>query len=235
MWHGRNGRRSAYPEAVLEPQGPLPREIYVRRRLAALILVAVVVVAVVVALVLVSRDGGSGADPSAAAGSETSETSASENSSETSTEATEEDEADDPASRGRCADDGLDVEVRPASANFEAGSDARFYAEITNTSASTCDRDLSGAPLTFEVYRLDDNARVWSSTDCTQSDSEDVANLEPDEPVMRQIDWSGRMSEPGACGQRDRAPAEPGSYQVYALVGDAFSPAATFNLTAPAE
>lgn len=218
---------------MFEPQGPLPREIYVRRRLAALILVAVVVVAVVVALVLVSRDGGGGgADPAAAAGSETSESSSS---SETSTKATDEKEADDPASRGRCADDDLEVSVRPASANFEAGGDVRFYAEITNTSDSTCDRDLSGAPLTFEVYRLDDNARVWSSTDCTQSDSEDVANLKPEEPVMRQIDWSGRMSEPGACGQRDRAPAEPGSYQVYALVGDAFSPAATFNLTAPAE
>ena len=217
---------------MFEPQGPLPREIYVRRRLAALILVAVVVVAVVVALVLVSRDGGGGTDPAAAAGSETSE---SVTSSETSTEATDEDDEEDPASRGRWADDDLEVSVRPAAANFEAGSEARFYAEITNTSDSTCDRDLTGAPLTFEVYRLDDNARVWSSTDCTQSDSEDVASLKSDEPVMRQIDWSGRMSEPGACGQRDRAPAEPGSYQVYALVGDAFSPAATFNLTAPAE
>lgn len=217
---------------MFEPQGPLPREIYVRRRLAALILVAVVVIAVVVALVLVSRDGGDNPDQAAAAESETSE---STSASETSTEETSEEDEEDPASRGRCADDALEVDVRPASANFEAGTDARFYAEITNTTDSTCDRDLSGAPLTFEVYRLDDNARVWSSTDCTQSDAEDVADLKPGEPVMRQIDWSGRVSEPGACGQRDRAPAEPGSYQVYALVGDAFSPAATFNLTAPAE
>lgn len=190
------------------------------------------VVALVVALVLVSRDGGGGADP-AAAGEETSE---STSASETSTKASDEKDADeDSASRGRCADSDIEVAVRPASANFEAGTDARFYAEISNTSDSTCSRDLTGAPLTFEVYRLDDNSRVWSSTDCTQSEDEDVADLKPGEPVLRQIDWSGRASEPGACGQRDRAPAEPGSYQVYALVGDAFSPAATFNLTAPAD
>lgn len=232
MWHGRYGGRPAYSGAVFEPQGPLPREIYVRRRLAALILVAVVVVALVVALVLVSRDGGGDADPTAAGGA----TSESTSSSETSTEATKKEDAeDDPASRGRCADDAIEVAVRPASANFESGKNARFYAEITNTSDSTCSRDLTGAPLTFEVYRLDDNSRVWSSTDCTQPEDEDVADLKPGEPVLRQIDWSGRSSEPGACEQRDRAPAEPGSYQVYALVGDAFSPAATFNLTNPAD
>ncbi|CAM3607709.1 hypothetical protein [Dermacoccus barathri] len=42
-----------------------------------------------------------------------------------------------------------------------------FYAEITNTSKETCDRDLSGAPLAFEVCKLENNSRVWSSVGYT--------------------------------------------------------------------
>lgn len=208
-----------------------------RRRIAALVAIAVVVAVIVVALVMVSRDGSGESDPQAGQAAE--ETSAAASTTETSTtddedENKDEDE-DDPASRGRCDDDALQVAVRPSSANFEAGSAVLLYAEITNTSDTACDRDLAGAPLTFEVYRLDDNARVWSSTDCTKLEDEDKVDLAPDKPVMRQIEWSGRISQPGACEQRDRIPAEPGAYQVYALVGDVFSPAATFNLTRPGE
>ena len=34
----------------------------------------------------------------------------------------------------------------------------------------------------------------------------------------------------GACSEADRTPVEVGAYQVYALVGNVFSPAATFNV-----
>lgn len=216
-----------------------------RRRIAALVAIAVVVVIIVAALVMVSRDGSGESDPQA--GQDSAETAA-EASATTSAAGEDEDEAadagekkdkdkdeDDPASRGRCDDKSLKVEVRPSAANFDAGSQVLLYAEITNTSDTTCDRDLAGAPLTFEVYRLDDNTRVWSSTDCTKLENEDKVDLAPKKPVLRQIEWSGRISQPGACEQRDRLPAEPGAYQVYALVGEVFSPAATFNLVRPGE
>lgn len=202
-----------------------------RRRIAAIVavaVIAVVVVAVVVALVAVSRDGGG--ESVGAAGESSTEPSSTETSSSASS-STSATAANDPASRGRCADDALQVAVQPATPNSEVGKDVIFYAEITNTSKTTCDRDLSGAPLSFEVYRLDDNSRVWASTDCTQPDTEDVVTLKPGTPERRQIAWTGRASAPGACGQRDRAPVAEGAYQVYALVGNAFSPAATFNLT----
>lgn len=214
-----------------------------RRRIAALVAIAVVVVIIVAALVMVSRDGSGESDPQA--GQDSAETAA--EASETTSAAGEDEAAgavekkdkdkdeDDPASRGRCDDKSLKVEVRPSAANFDAGSQVLLYAEITNTSDTTCDRDLAGAPLTFEVYRLDDNTRVWSSTDCTKLEDEDKVDLAPKKPVLRQIEWSGRISQPGACEQRDRLPAEPGAYQVYALVGEVFSPAATFNLVRPGE
>lgn len=198
--------------------------------MAALVAIGIVAVLIVVGLYLVSRDGGNPeSDSSYAAGASTTPATA------TSTSADNSEEERDPASRGRCADDALEVRVRPAAANFAAGSEVLLYAEITNTGQTPCDRDLVGAPLSFEVYRLDDNSRVWSSTDCTKLDGEDKVDFVPNEPVLRQIEWSGRVSQPGACEQRDRLPAEAGSYQVYALVGDVFSPAATFNLTEPTQ
>ncbi|MFN3340900.1 MAG: hypothetical protein ACK40Z_14465, partial [Dietzia sp.] len=55
-------------------------------------------------------------------------------------------------------------------------------------------------------------------------------DLRPGEPEPRQIDWTGRRSAEGACSEADRTPVEVGAYQVYALVGSVFSPAATFNV-----
>ncbi|MFL0579926.1 hypothetical protein [Dietzia sp. 179-F 9C3 NHS] len=212
---------------MYEPQGPLPREVYVRRRAAAAVAAVVAVIAVVLALVLASRDGGTdtqdaaggGADP-AAAETTTSET--------TTTEETK--PRDGGASRGRCADEDLRLEVWPAEPNVPAGEEVRFFVNVVNTSDTTCERDLAKDPLLFEVFRLDTNAKVWSSIDCTTPRGEDVVELQPREPGQRQIDWSGRRSAVNACEEADRTPVEVGSYQVYALVGDVFSPAATFNV-----
>lgn len=213
-----------------EPQGQLPREVYVRRRVAAVVVAVVVVLAVVVALFLASRDTGTdtqataeGGDPGTSEETETTETSAAEPS--------ESDEPDDGgASRGRCAEEDLRLDVWPAEPNVPVGEEVRFFVNLLNTSETTCDRDLSEAPLSFEVYRLDDNTKVWSSIDCTTPRDADEVELRPNEPEPRQIDWSGRRSAEGACAESDRTPVEVGSYQVYALVGTVFSPAATFNV-----
>lgn len=215
-----------------EPQGPLPREVYVRRRVAAVVIAVVAVLAVVLALFLASRDTGTDTQETATDGSpgsaeavETTETSTSEESGESTTRAD-----DGGASRGRCADEDLRLEVWAAEPNVPVGQDVRFFVNVINTSSTTCDRDLSEAPLSFEVYRLDDNTKVWSSIDCTTPRGEDEVELRPEEPEPRQIDWSGRRSAEGACSEADRVPVEVGAYQVYALVGNVFSPAATFNV-----
>ena len=211
-----------------EPQGPLPREVYVRRRVAAVVVAVIAVVVVVLALFLASRDSGTDTQETAAGG-ENGTTGAVET-SETSSSATTERDDDGGASRGRCADEDLRLDVWPAEPNVPVGSDVRFFVNIVNVSDTTCDRDLSEAPLSFEVYRLDDNSKVWSSIDCTTPREEDQVELRPDEPEPRQIDWTGRRSAEGACSESDRTPVEVGAYQVYALVGNVFSPASTFNV-----
>ena len=196
-----------------------------RRRVAAADVAVVAVLAVVLALFLASRDSGTdtqetaGGDPSAAPETTTSETTTDETTSE-----------EPGASRGRCADSDLQLQVWPSEPNVPQGESVRFFVNILNTSDTTCDVDLSEAPLSFEVYRLDTNVKVWSSIDCTTPRGEDEVELQPDEPEARQIDWTGRQSAEGACSEADRTPVEVGAYQVYALVGNVFSPAATFNV-----
>mgnify|MGYP001176877638 CR=1 FL=1 len=134
------------------------------------------------------------------------------------------------ASRGRCADGDLSLSVWSAEPNVPVGEDVRIYPNILNNSDTTCDRDLAEAPLSFEVYRLDTNVKVWSSIDCTTPRDQDEVELRPGVPEPRQIDWTGRRSAEGACAEADRTPVEVGAYQEYALVGNVFSPAATFNV-----
>ncbi len=215
-----------------EPQGPLPREVYVRRRVAAVVIAVVAVLVVVLALFLASRDSGTDTQESAAGATgsseaaETTRTSESESEAETSTER----EDDGGASRGRCADEDLRLDVWPAEPNVPVGQEVRFYVNVLNASETTCDRDLSEAPLSFEIYRLDDNTKIWSSIDCTTPRGEDEVELRPQEPESRMIDWSGRRSAEDACSEAHRTVVGVGSYQVYALVGNVFSPAATFNI-----
>ena len=215
-----------------EPEGPLPREVYVRRRVAAVAVAVVAVLAVVLALFLASRDTGTDTQETAANGDPDSSENAedSEGSEDDETSPTETTARDGGASRGRCVDEDLRLDVWPAEPNVPEGQDVRFFVNVMNTADSTCDRDLAEPPLSFEVYRLDDNTKVWSSIDCTTPREEDEVELRPDEPQPRQIDWTGRRSAEGACAEADRTPVEPGSYQVYALIGSVFSPAATFNV-----
>lgn len=215
---------------VHEPQGPLPREVYVRRRFAAVVVAVVAVIVVILTLFLASRDSGTDTQETAGSGDPDS-AEAVETTDTTATTTKESDEDDDGgASRGRCANEDLRLDVWPAEPNVVAGEDVRFFVNIINTSETTCDRNLSEAPLSFEVYRLDDNTKIWSSIDCTTPRDEDEVDLRPGEPEPRQIDWSGRRSAEGACSEGDRTPVEVGAYQVYALVGSVFSPAATFNV-----
>ena len=218
---------------MYEPQGPLPREVYLRRRVAAAVAAVVVLALIVTALYLASRDGGTDTQDVATTGEQQAGTDPSASTSAT-TSTTAAGSTGEQPSRGRCADEDLALRVNPAQPNVPSGSELRFYAEVVNTSDTACDRDLSGAPLSFEVYRLDTNAKVWSSIDCTTPKGEDKVVLQPDSPVARQIDWSGRRSAPGACSSADRTPVDVGYYQVYALVGKVFSPAATFNVVEPA-
>ena len=218
-----------------EPQGPLPREVYVRRRVAAVVVAVVVVLAVIVALFLASRDTGTDTQETAGSGDPGTAEAAESTDATTTAESEESKEPDDGgASRGRCADEDLRLDVWPAEPNVPVGQEVRFFVNVINSSETTCDRDLTEAPLSFEVYKLDDNTKVWSSIDCTTPRDEDEVELRPNEPEPRQIDWSGRRSAEGACSEADRTPVEVGAYQVYALAGNVFSPAATFNVVEPA-
>src|SRR5699024_1029106 len=136
-----------------------------------------------------SRDSGTdtqetaGGDPSAAPETTTSETTTDETTSE-----------EPGASRGRCADSDLQLQVWTQEPNDPQGECGRSFVNGHNTADTTCDVDVAEAALSVEVYRLATNVKVWASIDCTTPRAEEEGELAPDEPEARQIDWTGRQS-----------------------------------------
>lgn len=230
---------------------PLPEEIYKRRRVAALIIV--IVLAVVLIWAAVAAFGGE-SDDSVAASSETSAaTTSSESTSESSTtsadstsesesesESASESEAKDGASESKEPEESVhaakdtcsleDLEVRTSMLNYSVpdGELPKFFMTVTNPTAADCKIDLDENSLRFEVYKMADNQRVWSDTDCYASVQTGEQTFPAGKDLKFEAEWSRQASEPGKC--TDRPTAEPGAYFAHTVIGDNSSPPQDFTL-----
>lgn len=223
-------------------QRPLPPEIYMRRRVAALVILLVVVALLVWALSTMARSGGSGSDgatetsteqtvnptvatePTVAAPEEsTSETpSASPSEEPSSVEAA-------PARTGACELKDLRIKALPNQPSYAAGTEPVFYMEVENPTDTDCVIDLDENILRFEVYDMRTNERMWADTDCYQPVVSGTQTYKAGEKQGYQARWSGTVSQPGKCD--DRPAIEPGSYFLHTVIGDNASEAAPFNIT----
>ncbi|MDK8823859.1 hypothetical protein QP980_08295 [Corynebacterium coyleae] len=223
-------------------QRPLPPEIYMRRRVAALVILLVVVALLVWALSAMARSGGSGSDgatetsteqtvnptvatePTVAAPEEsTSETpSASPSGEPSSVEAA-------PARTGACELKDLRIKALPNQPSYAAGTEPVFYMEVENPTDTDCVIDLDENILRFEVYDMRTNERMWADTDCYQPVVSGTQTYKAGEKQGYQARWSGTVSQPGKCD--DRPAIEPGSYFLHTVIGDNASEAAPFNIT----
>lgn len=223
-------------------QRPLPPEIYMRRRVAALVILLVVVALLVWALSAMARSGGSGSDgatetsteqtvnptvaiePTVAAPEEsTSETaSASPSEEPSSVEAA-------PARTGACELKDLRIKALPNQPSYAAGTEPVFYMEVENPTDTDCVIDLDENILRFEVYDMRTNERMWADTDCYQPVVSGTQTYKAGEKQGYQARWSGTVSQPGKCD--DRPAIEPGSYFLHTVIGDNASEAAPFNIT----
>lgn len=236
---------------------PLPREIYVRRRLAAL--VAILVLVVILIWAATALFGGSSEDkesqPAAASSSlaqpseqpttsqpeETeSEAPASESESEEeqpseegSQEAEKSEESQptelavDP-SKTECSLEDLKVMAKTNEDSVPGGKMPTFYMEVFNPTTKDCSIDLDEQQLRFEVYKMGSNERVWSDTDCYASVENGEQTFKSGETRFFQADWSRKRSEPGQC--TDRPEADSGAYFLHTVIGDNYSAALPFNL-----
>lgn len=230
---------------------PLPEEIYKRRRVAALIIV--IVLAVVLIWAAVAAFGGESDDSVAASSESSAATTSAETTSESATssadstsesesesESASESEAKDGASESKEPEESVhaakdtcsleDLEVRTSMLNYSVpdGELPKFFMTVTNPTAADCKIDLDENSLRFEVYKMADNQRVWSDTDCYASVQTGEQTFPAGKDLKFEAEWSRQASEPGKC--TDRPTAEPGAYFAHTVIGDNSSPPQDFTL-----
>ncbi|MEV6137128.1 hypothetical protein AB0L63_13925 [Nocardia sp. NPDC051990] len=224
---------------MLEPNGPLPPEIYWRRRALA-IGILVVALALVIWLVLtVTRGGDSPGTTKAAATSSASATSKPAGASSSPPPTTGESSAKPSGSTtaaasasqvaaGTCPDQSLAVKVTVEQPTYKTGENPVFGIVITNISSMACSRDVGSGLQQVSVTTLDGQRRLWSSTDCYPDGAPDVRTLNRGEQAAFMVTWSGSTSQPNCAGDRVQVP--PGAYAVVAQLGSLRSAAEPFNI-----
>ena len=223
----------------LEPHGPLPPQIYWRRRGLALG-IAVVVVAIAIAIFVAVMSGG-GANSKNANKPGTSQASGkpqpevktpvmppavqSPAPTPTPTAAVEPPpvlmEGDD------CPDSTLAVKGLTNEPRYVVGDQPKFTMVVTNIGLVACQRDVGAAVLAAYVYSLD-NKRLWSNLDCAPSNETLVKTFNPGEQVTTEVTWTGMGSAPQCPLPRE--PIGPGTYNLVVQLGNLRSASVPFIL-----
>jgi type II secretory pathway pseudopilin PulG len=228
----------------LEPRGPLPPEIYWRRRGLA-IGIAVVVVAIVVAIIVAVLSGSAGANTSNSAKKPTAqgqqnqgpevktqvEPPAGENTdqpAETPTAAVQPPPVLNPGDD--CPDSTLAVKGLTNAPQYAIGDQPKFVMVVTNIGLVACKRDVGAAVLAAYVYSLD-NKRLWSNLDCAPSNETLVKTFAPGEQVTTAVTWTGMGSAPHC--PLPRPAIGPGTYNLVVQLGNLRSLAVPFILAPP--
>ncbi|MDY6995235.1 MAG: hypothetical protein SW019_01480 [Actinomycetota bacterium] len=234
----------------LEPQGPLPQQIYWRRRALALGIVVVVVgiIAAVVAVVVMNSTGSE--QPTANESSDQAQQAAptplpGENPEvKTPVQPPAQDappptptptaavvpppilqEGDD------CPDSTLAVKGITNEPQYVVGDQPKFTMVVTNIGLVACQRDVGAAVLAAYVYTLE-NQRLWSNLDCAPSNETLIKTFQPGEQVTTEVTWTGMGSAPNC--PLPRQPIGPGMYNLVVQLGNLRSAPVPFILADPA-
>ncbi len=246
----------AYGVSVLdlEPRGPLPTEIYWRRRGLALG-IAVVVIGIAAAIVVAFVSHSAGAKPASvdkpasAQGAQGQPNSpapqapppagpdgnapaapAQGQSPETATPTAAVapppvlKEGDD------CPDSTLAVKGLTNAPQYFIGDQPKFTMVVTNIGLVACKRDVGAAVLAAYVYSLD-NKRLWSNLDCAPSNETLVKTFTPGEQVTTAVTWTGMGSAPHC--PLPRPAIGPGTYNLVVQLGNLRSQPVPFILNQP--
>lgn len=242
---------------MIEPQGPLPPEIYWRRRIVAGG-VGVAVLALVVGLIIWTTSGSNDSPSNTAANS--SVTSTTTTTSEPASESSEapagggsyggggtpasESVSVPPGSPGApapagangvalCPDQNVAVVLYTDKPTYTTGDQPVFTIVTTNAGLTACTRDVGKAAQNVVVRTLDGTRTLWSAQDCSPLKTVNNVVLQPQQQVKDTITWSGTTSNPGCDKPRVQVP--PGSYQAIGKIGEKESAPITFNVVAPAQ
>ncbi len=225
-----------YREIVLdlEPHGPLPPQIYWRRRGLALG-IALLVIALLVGGAI-ALFGGS--DSKNAAKNENTQIAQPPNKTPvippaessaaptpTPTEAVEPPPVLQPGDD--CPDSTLAVKGVTNAPQYLLGDQPKFTMIVTNIGLVACKRDVGAAVLAAYVYSLDNN-RLWSNLDCAPSNETLVKTFNPGEQVTTEVTWTGMGSAPQCPLPRE--PIGAGTYNLVVQLGNLRSASVPFIL-----
>ena len=234
----------------LEPRGPLPTEIYWRRRGLALG-IAVVVIGIAIAIIIAFVSTSAGAKPASAdkpasqshpaappvqapppAGQEGGNPGMPPQGQNpetvTPTAAVQPPpvlkEGDD------CPDSTLAVKGLTNAPQYFIGDQPKFSMVVTNIGLVACKRDVGAAVLAAYVYSLD-NKRLWSNLDCAPSNETLVKTFTPGEQVTTAVTWTGMGSAPHC--PLPRPAIGPGTYNLVVQLGNLRSLPVPFIMNQP--
>jgi len=219
----------------LEPHGPLPHQIYWRRRALALGIAVLVigVIAAIVAVVVINttsseKPTANESAPSSATGPTPLPGENPEVKSPVQPPAVVPPpilkEGDD------CPDSTLAVKGITNVPQYVVGDQPKFTMVVTNIGLVACQRDVGAAVLAAYVYSLD-NQRLWSNLDCAPSNETLIKTFQPGEQVTTEVTWTGMGSAPNC--PLPRQPIGPGTYNLVVQLGNLRSATVPFMLAQP--
>ncbi|MET0704838.1 MAG: hypothetical protein ABWY93_34745 [Mycobacterium sp.] len=232
----------------LDPQGPLPPQIYWRRRGLA-IGIAVVIIALVAGVAFLVFRGGSTAETKNASDNKPNTSQGPLGPTPTPEVKTPVippvQEAPPPTPTATvavvpppvlkegddCPDSTLAVKGMTSEPQYAIGDQPKFTMVVTNIGLVACQRDVGAAVLAAYVYSLD-NKRLWSNLDCAPSNETLVKTFNPGEQVTTEVTWTGMGSEP-QC-PLPRQPIGAGTYNLVVQLGNLRSATVPFILADPA-
>ncbi|MDO5513036.1 hypothetical protein [Corynebacterium sp.] len=219
----------------------LPEEIYVRRRVAAALILLVLVGLLVWGLVAFAGRGGESATTAqnttevTTTGTTTSRTTESTEASEdpesteaSTTASTEPEESEAAEPKDSCELSDLRILASSDRPSYGEGDQPTFYMTVENPTDVDCELDLDAEELRFEVYNLEDNERVWADTDCFPSVLTGDESFPAGDERRFQAVWSRMGSQPGQCNSRQDVGT--GAFFLHTVIGNNASDAHTFNL-----
>lgn len=225
----------------LEPHGPLPPQIYWRRRGLALA-IALLTIALVVGLAIMIFSGSRSTETTASTATQSvqpAQTPQPENKTPVVPPA-ESSPAPTPTPTSAvepppvlqagddCPDSSLAIKGITNAPQYVIGDQPKFTMVVTNIGLVACKRDVGAAVLAAYVYSLD-NQRLWSNLDCAPSNETLVKTFNPGEQVTTEVTWTGMGSAPQCPLPRE--PIGPGTYNLVVQLGNLRSAAVPFTLS----
>lgn len=201
----------------VSPGRPLPRSVYVRRRVTVVV-VLLLIVAVILAIVLWPRDSGGEGDGAAQGNG----SAATPDPSETPGDA-------------RCQPGRVTISADTDATEYSTGQPVTISFTLENKSGSPCTIDVGSDVQTFTITSPSGSGDevYWRSTDCQTEPVEQTIILEPGVPKSSTpIVWDRTRSSPDTCDAvgEPQVGSEGASFDLTVTVGSLQSEPRRFYL-----